>query len=81
VEWGEGESSHRHRILTVLSFVTWFIGAFEKLRKANVSFATPVCPSVWNNLAPTEGTFVKFDVDGFYKFCRENSSFVKTRQE
>ena len=77
MEWGERESRHRHRILTVLSFVLWFIGAFEKLRKATVSLATSIRPSVWNNLTSTERTFLKSNSEDFSKICRKNSSFVK----
>jgi hypothetical protein len=60
--------------LTVLSFLIWFIGAFEKLRNATVSLATSVRPSV---LASTERTLLMFDIEDFSIICRENSSFVK----
>ena len=41
-----------------------FLGAFTKLRKATVSFGMniSVCPSEWNNWAPTERIFMKFDI-------------------
>jgi hypothetical protein len=41
-----------------------FLGAFTKLRKAIISFVMsicpPVCPSTWNNSAPTKRIFVNF---------------------
>ena len=41
-----------------------FLGAFAKLQKATISFvlSTSVCPSAWNNSAPTGWIFMKFDV-------------------
>ena len=69
MEWGERENRRRHRIVTVPSFVIWFIGAFEKFRKATVSLATSVLPSVWNNLAFTNGLSWKFDIENFSKIC------------
>jgi hypothetical protein len=42
-----------------------FLGAFENLQKATVSFvmcARVICPFAWNNLAPTEQIFMKFDI-------------------
>jgi hypothetical protein len=56
---------------------TGFLDAFAKLRKATISFDISVSPSVsasaWNSSAPTEMTFMKFDIWGFL----ENSSFIK----
>ena len=46
-----------------------FLGAFAKLRKA-IFLASPclsVCPSAWNNSAPTERIFTKFDILGFFE--------------
>jgi hypothetical protein len=62
-----------------------FLGTFEKFRKATISFfisiCLPVCPSAWNNLAPTGRIFMKFDIWRlFSKICRENSSLIKIRQ-
>jgi hypothetical protein len=46
--------------------------------KANISFAMSVCPSVWNNLAPTGQIFFKFDTWApFEKKLPEISSFIK----
>jgi hypothetical protein len=58
-----------------------FLGAFSKLRKATASFVMPLCPSAWNNSAPTGRIFMKFDIDYFLKICPENSSFNKIGQE
>jgi len=38
-----------------------FLGAFTKLRKATVSFVY-ARPPAWNNSAPTERIFMKFDI-------------------
>ena len=38
-----------------------------------------VCPSAWNNSAPTERIFMKFDIWAFFsKICRENWSSLKS---
>jgi hypothetical protein len=62
-----------------------FFSAFVKLRQATTSYVmsvySSVCPSAWNNSAPTGRIFMKFDVCVFSKICRENSSFIKIRQE
>jgi hypothetical protein len=46
------------------------LGAFEKLRKATISFVLSlcrcVCPSAWNNSAPTGWIFMKFDTWVFF---------------
>ena len=43
-----------------------FLGMFEELQNATISFIMsvhlPVCPSAWNNLAPTGRIFMKFDI-------------------
>ena len=39
-----------------------FLGAFAKLRKATVSFVMHVCPSAWNNSAPTVRVLMKLDI-------------------
>ena len=39
------------------------------------------CPSSWNNSAPTGWIFMKFDMRGFSKIGRENSTFMKICQE
>ena len=48
---------------------TRFVGAFEKLRKTTVSFVMSVClsvcPSAWNNSAPSGRIFMKFDISVF----------------
>jgi len=57
------------------------LGAFEKFRKATLSFVMCVCPSAdpsaWNNSAPDEPIFTKFDTVYFLKLFQENSSFIK----
>jgi hypothetical protein len=59
--------------LIVITPVKWrevFLGAFEKLRKATISFAMPASPSVrpsaWNTLAPTRRIFMIFDIWEFF---------------
>jgi hypothetical protein len=49
---------------------TAFLGAFPKL-----------CPSTWNNSAPTGQIFMKFDFVDFFKICHENSIFIKIGEE
>jgi hypothetical protein len=39
-----------------------FSGAFTQLRNANISFGMSVCPSAWNNTAPTGWIFMKCDI-------------------
>ena len=43
-----------------------FLEAYSKLRIWTIFFVTSVCPSVrpsaWNNSAPTERIFMKFDI-------------------
>jgi hypothetical protein len=43
-----------------------YVSAFVKLRKATIGFVMSVCPSVrpsaWNNSAPTQRIFMKFDI-------------------
>ena len=61
--------------------LTQFLCALVKLGKATVSF-TSVCPSVWNNSAPTVRIFMKSDIGVFFfsKICRKNSTFIAIRQ-
>ena len=48
------------------------LGAFEKLRKATISFVTSVCLSVrpslstWNDSGPIRRIFLKFDICVFF---------------
>jgi hypothetical protein len=44
----------------------YFLGAFEKLRKATISFVMSVRLSAWNKSAPTGRIFIKFDIWGFF---------------
>ena len=45
-----------------------FLGAFLKLRKANISFVKclSVCPSAWNSSSPTERISIKIDVSKIF---------------
>jgi hypothetical protein len=47
-------------------FSLHFLGVLTKLRKSSVIFVMSVCafvcPSAWNNSAPTERIFMKFDI-------------------
>jgi hypothetical protein len=66
--------------LTYISENYWiegdFLGAFAKLRKATVSFVTSVCPSAWNNSAPTRRVLMKLDI---WDFCENLSRKCKLR--
>jgi hypothetical protein len=59
--------SSDHRYCTLHEF----LGAFAKSRKATISFfifvCPAVCPSVWNNSAPTGRVFLKSDTRIFRK--------------
>jgi hypothetical protein len=44
-----------------------FLRTFEKLQKVTISFIMSVCPSAWNNSAPTGCIFMQFDNWGFFK--------------
>ena len=58
------------------------LGAFAKLRKATICFVMSVCLSAWNTSSPTRSILMKRDISDFFsKFCRENPSFIKIRQE
>jgi hypothetical protein len=54
-----------------------FLCAFEKLRKATISFVMSVLPSAWNNSAYTGRIFTKFGILAFFKNISKNSSFFK----
>jgi len=43
--------------------------------------AMSVCPSEWNDTAPTRRSFVKFDVWTLFKIRLQNPSFIKIWQE
>jgi hypothetical protein len=66
--------------LTRLLLQSTFLDAFAKLRKATISFVMfvclSVCPSVWNNPAPTGLVLIKLDVEALCK----SSSFIKIWQ-
>ena len=68
-----------HTSVSPLSAVV--LRAFAKFLKATISFVKAVRPSAWNNSAPTGRMLMKFYAWVLRKICRENSSFVKIRQE
>ena len=51
------------------------LGAVAKLRIATVSFVTSVCPSAWNNSAPTAQIFMKFDISIFFEILLRKLKF------
>jgi len=51
-------------------FLFSFLGAFEKLRKATISFIMYVCLSSWSNSIPTGRIFMKFDILIFENLTR-----------
>jgi hypothetical protein len=56
----------------------WKIAKICYLRRVCLS----VCPTAWNNSAPTGRIFMKFYIWVFFpKICRENSRFIKIWQE
>jgi hypothetical protein len=59
------------RSYVCFSSAVQFLGAFVKSRKASTSFVISVrpsvCPSAWNNSAPTGRIFMKFDIRGFFE--------------
>ena len=64
-------------------FEQLFLGAFAELRKATISFVMSlcvsvrllVCPSTWNNSAPTGRIFMKFDTSVFFENLWKNFKF------
>ena len=61
---------------------TQFLGFFEKLRNATVSFVMSVCLrlTAWNNTGFTRRISTKF-VFFCLEICRENSAFIKIWRE
>jgi hypothetical protein len=53
------ELTEFHNALEEICKTEEFSGELKKLRKATISFMS-VCPSTWNNLAPTGPIFMKF---------------------
>ena len=45
----------------------WDFRRFRTIEKSGFIFGLSVCPSAWNNSAPTEWIFMKFDIPGFKK--------------
>jgi hypothetical protein len=54
-----------------------FLGAFAKLRKANISF-TSVRLSAWNKSAPTGRVFMKFEIGIFSKIFEKFQDLLKS---
>ena len=75
---------HRSSRISMLEIFTCrddtILGELAELRKSTIKFRH-VCSSAWNNWLPTERIFMTFDIWGFSKMCRENSSFVTVWQE
>jgi len=44
-----------------------FLDAFTKLQKPTISVLMSLCPSAWNNLAPTGQIFMKFSIWVFFE--------------
>ena len=59
---------------------TTFLGAFAELRKATISFVMSVRPRGTTRL-PLDGFWLNLLLELFSKICRQNSSFIKIRQE
>jgi hypothetical protein len=54
-------------LCTCISISWVFLRAVAILRKATISFVMSICPSAWNNSAPTGRILMKLDVWGFFK--------------
>ena len=54
------KSRHPNYVVTCIPY--YLLGAFAKLRNATIIFVMSVCPSEWNNSAPTRRIFMKFYV-------------------
>ena len=59
---------------TIFKNLYQILGAFEKLRKATVTFVLPVwtsispsVPSAWKNSAPTRRIFIEVDIRVFFE--------------
>jgi hypothetical protein len=70
-----GRSQNKPRLLPNVTSTDWFLGAFAKLRKAIISFVMSVCPSAWNNSAPTGWIFMKFDIWAFFENLSRKDEF------
>jgi hypothetical protein len=58
-----------------------FLGAFAKLRKRLLtSSCLSVCPSAWNNAAPTGRVLMKFDIWGFFENLSRKFKFHENRK-
>jgi len=49
-----------------------FLDANAKLLKSTINIVMSVRPSAWNNSAPSERIFMKYDIGVFLKSCRQN---------
>jgi hypothetical protein len=54
------------------------LGAFLKFLKATISFVMSVCPSVWNNSAPTGQISMKFDIWVFFEIVEKIQVSLKS---
>ena len=59
--------NHTKRVNTLCGNTKSFLDAFAKLRKATIGSVMSVCPSAWNNSAPTGRIFMKFDIWVFFE--------------
>ena len=65
---------------SLLFTVIQLLGAFAKLRKANINFVMSVRLSACNNSALSGKTFMEFVIENFSKTCLEISSFINIGQ-
>jgi hypothetical protein len=59
--------------------ISQWVLPYNSLRKATVCSVLSVCLSAWNNSAHWTD-FMKLDIWGHFKFCRENSSLLKSHK-
>jgi hypothetical protein len=75
----------RNFLLLGMAWYCWacFLVVFADLDKVIISFFMPVClsPSAWNNSAPTEWIFMKFDIFYFLKTLSWKFKFIKISRE
>jgi hypothetical protein len=74
---------HWSQVVPFMATLETFLCAFAKLRKATISFVMFVRLSVrlsaWNNSAPTEWIFMKFDIWWFFENLSRKLKFHKNR--
>jgi len=81
--WGPSKLACKHTLFWII-----ISGGFAKFRQTTISFVTTVCLSVYLSVCPHGTTRLPLDgfslnvkCEYFWKIRRENSSYLKIRQE